>query len=476
MMTKASTTALLSLLAAYPLASAQAQSSAEGISARMTTFTPTAAQVLRTPPGLEGDFTVATEPPVIDFAMLPGQEPGRQLWSGWGDAVYASDDNFYGTIGDHDKIHGTSYVYRVDPRTGEIELVVDYNEHVDVERVEYAPGKIHAPLMFDETGGLYLIGYRGGDVGTTEENSYRGDWLLRFDVRSGEVQNLGIPVPYNSVASSWILGSGKVYGLNTPGLVPEAPPAGFFVYDLAKTTLLFLGGPQPVRSRAFMLAEDGRAWYSAPGGLVRYDPGTNGITPTEIRLPGGEVARRPARRRRNAAPAPAIGAGNGGVLRAASRPDDSGNIYGITQDGHVFSFDTRTEEVKSMGLAFVQENTATQARGGRIPLYTAVVRLSADGRFLYYVPSAHGGSSQHGTAVIQLDVTTGERKVLAFLNDYVEAQTGYNLGGTFGIALSDDDSQLFITWNGATDRSSRDWPDWGVASVMVLHIPESERN
>jgi hypothetical protein len=467
------TTAAL-LLVVSSAASAQSPSSAEGLGGRMTTFTPTASEVLRAPAGISGDFAVATEPPTIDFGILPGQESGHELWSGWGDAIYAPDGNFYGTIGDHDKLHGTAYLYRVDPRTGDVELVLDYNQYVDVEPNEYSPGKIHAPLMLGGDGEIYLIGYRGGDTGTTRENGYRGDWMLRYDVRSGQVENVGIPVPLSSVPSSRIHESRNLlYGLSTPGLVDEAPPAAFFVYDLVKEELLFIGGPQPVRGRAFILAEDGRAWYSASEGVIRYDPTTNQVTPTEIRFPVRQMVRERRRRQRN--PGTDAEQGEGGILRAASRPDKRGIAYGITRDGSVFSFDTNTEEVTAMGTAFVEENTATQARQGRIPLYTAVVRLSANGRYLYYVPSAHGGSSQHGSAVIQLNVETGERKVLAFLNDYIEAQTGYNLGGTFGIALSEDDSQLFITWNGANDPSSRDWPEWGLASVMVLHIPESER-
>lgn len=475
------TAALVALLVMSTTAHAQAPSSAEGGRAEMTRFKPSAEEVLTPPKGIQGDFTIARVPPVIDFAVLPGQWKGAKLWSNWGDAVHAVDGNFYGSIGDHDDPYGTSYVYQVNPRTRQIKLVVDYNRHVGVKQGMYAPGKIHGPLMEGKDGWLYMIGYPGG-VGTTETYGYKGDWMLRYNVHSGEVQNLGVPVPYSSVPSSAILGSGKVmYGLNTPGLARAAPERQFFAYDLDKREMIFFGGPAPSVSRAFMLAEDGRAWYTADGVVVRYDPTARRITRTNLRLPGMSeeqmnAAKTAAKLKSQGKKfTPPENLPTGGVLRAASRPDKNGIVYGITKDGHVFSFDTRSERVTPITKAFVEENTASEERGGQVPLYTAVVRLSENGHYLYYIPSAHGGSRLHGTGVVQLDVRTGKRKVLAFLNDYIQKRTGYSLGGTFGLELNEDESQLFITWNGSGDPKSMDWPDFGLTSVMILHIPESER-
>ena len=54
-------------------------------------------------------------------------------------------------------------------------------------------------------------------------------------------------------------------------------------------------------------------------------------------------------------------------------------------------------------------------------------------------------------------------------------QRNYNLGGTYGIALSADGSQLFVSFNGAELPAGRQ-SEFGLCSALLLHIPESERN
>jgi hypothetical protein len=152
------------------------------------------------------------------------------------------------------------------------------------------------------------------------------------------------------------------------------------------------------------------------------------------------------------------------MLRAASRADADGIVYGISKDGVVFAFDTNTETVTEIAKVFV---------AGR--LYTAVCRLDPTDTYLYYIPGAHGRSGETGTPVIQLNVKTRRLKVLAFLNETLRQQKNYNLGGTYGIALSDDGSQLFASFNGAELPAGRQ-SEFGLCSVLLLHIPKSERN
>jgi len=433
--------------------------------ATLTTFRPTAADVLTVPEGVAGDFDVAKQPPVIDFGILPGQWEGAKLWSNWGDSIYASDGRFYCSIGDHDGPHGHSYVYQVDPAEKTMRLVVDYTKVVGVPPGQYAPGKIHCALMEAGDGWLYFLGYQGSG-GTTKEFGYQGDWMLRYHLASGKAENLGAAVPDNGAPCSILHAPSKtVYGLTSPGqTIPPPRRSQFFAYDLEKKKLLFLGGPRPNMARTLLLAKDGRVYYSyspeppeeaqtqqnktkkakrrkaepVEGVFVRYDPKTNTVAPTAVRVPGD------------------------GILRAASRPDAKGVAYAISKDGVVFAFDTNTEKVTPITSAFVAG-----------PPYTTSMRLDPTDRYLYYIPSAHGGSREHGTAVIQLDVKTGRRKVLAFLNDYIRKQSSYNLGGTFGIALSKDGDTLFVCFNGGLLSQKKN--DFGLCSAMVLHIPQGER-
>jgi streptogramin lyase len=232
----------------------------------------------------------------------------------------------------------------------------------------------------------------------------------------------------------------SLYGLTVPGKTAPDEAFHFARYDLG-TRKLVLNQPLKGRGlRAIIVAKDGRAWFTnGNGGLDRYDPASNKVQKTSVKVPGD------------------------GVLRAASRPDEDGVAYCLSKDGAVFSFDTRTEKVKEITKAFV---------AGR--LYIATCRLDPSGRHLYYIPGAHGKSSQTGTPVIQLDVKTGRRKVIAFLNEHVRKTKNYNLGGTYGIALNADGSQLCINFNGSKLPLQRK-PDFGLCATVVLHIPASER-
>jgi hypothetical protein len=226
--------------------------------------------------------------------------------------------------------------------------------------------------------------------------------------------------------------------------MPE-PRTQFFRYDLKAGRVTFTCAVDAKGPRAIIVSREGRVYFGGDGSsfepsLMRYDPGNNRVTKLAIRIPGD------------------------GVLRAASRPDADGIVYGISKDGVVFAFNTDTETVTEIAQTFV---------AGR--LYTAVCCLDPTDTYLYYLPGAHGRSSETGTPVIQLNVKTRRLKVLAFLNETLRQQKKYNLGGTYGLALSSDGSQLFVSFNGAELPVGKQ-SEFGLCSVVLLHIPESERN
>ena len=85
--------------------------------------------------------------------------------------------------------------------------------------------------------------------------------------------------------------------------------------------------------------------------------------------------------------------------------------------------------------------------------YVTVVELSPDERFLYYLPGAHGGAVKTGTPVIQYEIATGRRKVLAFLAAAFEKEYDYVPAGTYGMKVGADGGTLYVNFNGhAGDR------------------------
>jgi len=407
---------------------------------------PKATATLKAPAEVSGKFSVAGEPCQIDFAVFPGQWEGARLWSSWGDALFASDGKFYTSIGDHAAPHGTAYVYQVDPKQGTVRQVVDYNSVIDAKPEKYSPGKIHGNLVDAENGWIYFLGYRGSVRRTTAEADFRGDWLLRYHLESGRTENLGIPVPHCSTpVLHYCAENQSLYALCVPGKTLPEGQDRFVRYSLADRKLLVNGGPVPSMSRAMVVTEDGRAYYShqdeKSGGqiLVRYNPQSNDFTKLKTTTPGE------------------------GPMRAASRPNSQGVAYCISRGGMLYSFDTQSEKTRALKSAFVHG-----------PLYTATCRLDPTETYLYYLPGAHGRSSQAGTPVIQYNVKTGKIKVLAFLHDFLREHENYHLGGTYGIALNADGSQLMVNFNG--NHADQKKPDFGLCSVVVLHIPKSERD
>ncbi len=111
--------------------------------------------------------------------------------------------------------------------------------------------------------------------------------------------------------------------------------------------------------------------------------------------------------------------------------------------------------------------------------YTTVIVLSPDERFLYYLPGAHGRAWQHGTPVVQFEIATNRRKVIAFLAEEIRDVYEYVPAGTYGIKMSADGGTLYVNFNGhAADRIrpvSMRPIGFGLCSCAAIHIPESER-
>lgn len=405
---------------------------------------PDSPSLLKAPAGAKVE--VAKTAPKIEFAYFPGQWEGARLWSCWGDSLRAASGKFYASVGDHDAPHGTAYVYEIDSDQGTVKLVADYHAVVGVkDKTKYSSGKIHGAVVQDRDGKIYFFGYRGSVGKTRAEDGYEGDWLLKYDPETGKTENLGIAVPHCSVpVLVYHPGNHSLYGLAVPGKTAPKQQDRFFRYDLAEDKLAFNGGPEPNISRALISGNDGRAFFTVENDgkkvFAEYNPQSNKVTLLDVEVPGD------------------------GRLRAASRPDSGQVAWCLSNDGVIFGFDTASPQVTAeVGTTFPVGKA-----------YTADVQLDPTERYLYYVPGAHGRTSEAGTPVVQFDLKRKQVKAIAFLNTLLREEKGYNLGGTYGLALSEDGSQLMINFNGAPLGNKQ--PDFGLCSVVIVHIPESERS
>jgi hypothetical protein len=233
------------------------------------------------------------------------------------------------------------------------------------------------------------------------------------------------------------------YGGTAAGRDASHPGVHFFSYDVGRRRLLATAHPGPARD-AILASSSGRLYYvpadadDMSGRLMRFDPAR----------PGRPVA---------------IGARLG--LRAATRETADGKVYAVSKgggdkDASLWAFDTRTERAEKLGDAAVVR-----------PAYVASLDVDPTGRFLYYVPGAHGGAAREGTPVVQFDLRTRTRKVIAFLSPFYGERYGYTPDGTFSSVLDPKGERLYVTWNGMRAGHK----DWESCALTVIHIPAAER-
>jgi len=395
-------------------------------------------EFLEPPAGLR-NVQVAKVPPVVDFLYYPGQDYKGNPWSNWGDGV-ATRSKYYSSIGDHKGPDGNAFVYEYDPKTKDLRCIVNLRKLLNLPVGHYTPGKIHGRLDMGADGWLYFSTHRGSTRVTTDHYHYQGDWILRHHPKTGKTEIVSNgPVGKQCIPCS-VLDPERLifYGGAVAGNIADKRNM-FFAFDLKSKKLLYSGYNGPARYMIFAKST-GRVYFTPGlrGQLYRYDPGKNG---------------------------PPLGLGTEIGLRAATQETPQGFVYTVSKENAMlYHFDTRNEKVKQLDSAAIGSQT-----------YVTSIDADPTGRYLYYVPGAHGGSEKDGAAVVQFDVEAKKKKVVAFLHPFLKKQYGYTPLGTFSTAVDPTGDKLYITWNGNLGGSKRGRLTWDVCALTVIHIPESER-
>jgi hypothetical protein len=397
---------------------------------------------------IKSDVAIARTAPTIDFSYVPGQNYPGGPWSCWGDGL-AVNGKYYTSIGDHyalakdkdPKRSGNAMVFEYDPAAKSYRLLVDTTQLVAVPEGTYRPGKIHSRLDQGDDGWVYFSTHRGS-VSATRGNAFpfEGDYILRTHPGTGksEVVARG-PIPKHSIPNGILDPQRLIFYGGTIGPESYDGPVHFFAYDVKAGKVLYAGPDGP--ARCMILARSTGKLYYVPGGgagpLMRYDPEKPSDPPVRL--------------------APTL------AIRATTLETPQGIVYAVSGKGEtstLYAFDVRTEKVEEIGEASV----GTQK-------YIATLDADPTGRYLYYSAGAHGGSETDGTPVVQFDLKTRKRKVIAFLHPFYKETYGATLAGTFGMAVDPAGDKLYVTWNvnRAGGRS------WDTVALSVIHIPASER-
>ena len=377
--------ALIFLLAATALA--QDSWRPPSLPAGQVFVTDRSADFLKPTSTLASGVTIATTPPTIDFLYYPEQTYPGNPWSVWGDGVAVSG-KYYSAIGDHRAPAGNAFVFEYDVASKTFRKLVDVKSFLNLPEGHYSPSKIHTRIDIGSDGWVYFATHRGSTRVTTDRYHFGGDWILRTHPGTGKTEVVVHgPVPKHSIPTGMldpdrlIFYGGTVIG--DPGETEEASDDSimFFAYDTRARKLLHAAPKGPYRY-LILAKSTGRVYYvNKDGGpLMRYDPKT-GTPPVQIQ---GTIG-----------------------IRAATRETADGFVYTVSSSGdaRIWRLNTRTEQIDEIGRAGIASQD-----------YVTSLDVDPMGRYLYYVPGAHGSSDKDGSPVVQFDVKTKKKKVIAFLH------------------------------------------------------------
>jgi hypothetical protein len=238
----------------------------------------------------------------------------------------------------------------------------------------------------------------------------------------------------------------------------------FMCYDVPNKRIRFAGYlPEGMRWfwRTMLVDEDTGFVYSTNNlpsdstiNFIRYEPVKNRFFMMKSAVPANRMT------------------GKYGQMRAHTRRKTSdGAFIGIIsadtagRGGELFKFYPSEDRVEDLGLCWEGDQR-----------YTASLAMSPDKKYLYYIPAAHGKTYLEGAPVVQYNLQSGRRKVIAFLFPYFYEKYGYIPGGTYSINLDDNGENLFVLLNGAFSEYNQEGSDtFGDPAIVVIHIPPAER-
>lgn len=389
---------------------------------------------LKPGPNLREGVTIATTPPTVDFFYYPAQDYPGNPWSHRSDGIVVGD-KYYSSSNDHLAPRGTALLWEYDASTKKFRELCNTSKFLESVNafsadMNYRPGEMQSRIDLGSDGWLYYATDRGSPTVTDNAHGYKGEWVLRTNPKTLETQVVYThPVEKHTIPASVLDPKRMIfYGGTASGRDAPNQKVQFFALDVKNRKILKVADDGPTRTLIFS-PSSGRVFWEGK----MYDPETN-----------------------------AISAANVPHVRSATAETPQGIVYGTSgTKADLWAFNVKTGELKQLGTAAVAKQE-----------YIASIEADPTGRYLYYVPGAHGGAAGDGTPIVQLDLRTGKKKVLAFLHALFWEKYGYALDGSFGSALDEKGERLFISWDGWRKGQPRGWES---CSITVVHIPESER-
>jgi hypothetical protein len=395
--------------------------------------TATGPKLLEPGPNLREGVAVAETPPKVDFLYYPGQNYPGNPWSFRAVGLFV-DGKYISALCDHLAPKGTAKLFSFDPETYEFTLLVDTAKFLREagqipESMDYSPGEVQTQLHLGSDGWLYYGTTRGSTRVTNDEHGFKGEWVLRTDPQTGETEVVkAFPVQKHCILAGVLDPVSMVYYGGTAAGDYRDKTVKFFALN-TKTGKVIKETNRGFDRYAIFAPDTGCVYWEGS----KYDPATNEVAPCDVPH-----------------------------VRCATVPTEKGLSYGVSHhEADLFSFNTRRDQARQLGTAAV----ASQQ-------YIASMHIDPSGRYLYYVPGAHGGATKDGTPIVQYDVKTNRRKVLCFLHETFKKKCGYFLDGCFCSVLSPEGDKLYVSWDGWREGQPRGSES---GALTIIHIPEEER-
>jgi len=101
--------------------------------------------------------------------------------------------------------------------------------------------------------------------------------------------------------------------------------------------------------------------------------------------------------------------------------------------------------------------------------------LSPDERYIYYTGGIHAVVYEPGPPLVQYDLQTNKKKVIAFLYTFYQDKYQYKPYYSYSINTDAEGKNLFLVWNGRFINMSDNTKPLGHPAFMHVEIPASER-
>lgn len=395
--------------------------------------TDTSPSFLQPGPNLLDGVAIAKTAPQVDFLYYPGQDYPGNPWS-FRAVGCAIGDKYYSATCDHLAPLGTAKLFEYDATKQTFRQLVDtaafLRESGNLPAgMNYTPGEIQTRIDLGSDGWLYYGTTRGSTRVTNDKNGYLGDWVLRTHPATAKTELVAAyPVEKACIPAGVLDPKRMIFYGGTAAGDYRVKQVMFFALDV-KTGKVIRQAEHGFDRYAIFASSTGCVYWEGH----KYDPATNQITASQ---------------------APHV--------RSATVETAAGNVYGTSHvAADLWSFNVRTEQLTALGPGAV----GTQG-------YVASIHVDPTGRYLYYVPGAHGGATKDGTPVVQYDLKLRRPKVLAFLHDFYKTKYGHYLDGCFCSVLSPAGDKLYLSWDGWREGQPRGSES---CALTVLHIPASER-